>query len=99
MPGSVRFFLSIQGLDGVRSIKSNTFDDLLNWQVAGWVCVSQAVPVCDRALCQGGAGVAAGEYAAGGLPLCGAVSLTVRNWAARNAKKQHIAALPSHASL
>ncbi|GLO28607.1 hypothetical protein PPUN12996_06630 [Pseudomonas putida] len=48
------------------------------WQVSGWVCVSQALPVYDRAVCQGGAGIAAGEYPAGGLSLCRAVSLAFR---------------------
>lgn len=61
MPDSVRCFLSMQGIDGVRFIKSNTFDERIIWQVAGRVCVSQSVPACDQAVWQGGARVAAGE--------------------------------------
>jgi len=51
----------MQGIDGVRFIKSNTFDERIIWQVAGRVCVSQSVPACDQAVWQGGARVAAGE--------------------------------------
>jgi energy-coupling factor transporter ATP-binding protein EcfA2 len=44
---------------------------------AGWLRVPQALPVCHRALRQGGAGAAAGGYKTGGLPLRRAVPLNL----------------------